>query len=268
MWWEVRRNEIRIERVVKKTSVADYFSVPRSPKQPLNGVLMDVFGVSDDLDPRFMWRLTGMVRIGGASSFATGGEALATAVLSGEELPDWAEQMAEDMAFSLVRMTDVDDPVLRLRAAMGTIVLSLVRPRLARRCDCALARLLAKGLGDPEELGNTATLVARALLALYADDLWEAKRSVKLLGKSGVHGTAWALQDWISARENGGNEERCFDHLRIVITRSGTSPIAPALLLLASLVLCDHAGMTRDGVVGWLKEVNWESSGWVVASHG
>lgn len=230
-------------------------------------------------DPRVLVRLTQLLRRDGSPrAWAIAGRALAQAVLAARGRGTWpveAEGLAEAMIGSLlpVRQATQDsaDVALRTELAAGAAVLSLVRPKLWRPLDGALTVWMGGGLGEPQELERSTVLTMRALLALWLDDLADARACVEVLTERGDGSAAWALHDWVLARRQAhgpARETECFHHLRLLVIGAAHDTTA-LVITLATLVLWRRMELPRQRALAWLDElVRPETREQEVASTG
>jgi len=206
-------------------------------------------------------------RAGSPRAFADAGQTLAAAILAsrgGGPLPRWAEDLADAMARALMlvqaRTVEETDADFRVRLATSAVVLSLVRPDLESACDGAVRVWTGLGLSDVSFMTDPATLAARALLALFVDDVTGAEASVAQLGPQEYAGIGGPLHDWVVVRRQrhgGGREVECFHNLRLAIA-GVRHESRPALILVAALVAWARLDVPRSRLLVWLDELALE----------
>ncbi|MBW2256455.1 MAG: hypothetical protein JRI25_17930 [Deltaproteobacteria bacterium] len=206
-------------------------------------------------------------RVGSPRAFAAAGEAIAGAIQASRgagPLPQWAEDLADAMASALMlvqaRTVEETDADFRVRLATSVAVLSLVRPGMESGCDGAVRVWTGLGMSEISFMTDPAALAARALLALFVDDVAQAEASVAQLGVQEYAGIGGPLHDWTVARRQrhgGGREVECFHNLRLAIGQFRHES-RPALILLAGLVAWSRLDVPRARLLAWLDELALE----------
>lgn len=214
-------------------------------------------------DPRLIERLTAQIRSrdGSAAAWVAGGEALALGLLGAREaggsLPTWADDLADTMVGSLLRVlersVDEADVPARMELGAAAAVLSVARPHCTSVLDGAVDAWIHWTPEHPEVHHDEATLAIWTLLHLLRDDAEGAAVSAWTLCERGS-GLGLLLHDWVVTRlqEHGAEREgQCFHALRAAVAGEAR----PTLVLLAAAVATQAAGLRRRSTLPWLDRV-------------
>lgn len=224
-------------------------------------------------DKRVMQRLVGLLRqTDSRRAYATAGEALATALLASKpgDLSEEARQLADAMLGSLLlvqRAAHDDEPEDRVRLALATAVLSVVRPHTESVCDSAIGAWIGFGIGSPRRMQDEPeALAARVLLALLVGDADHAAEAVDVLVDVDRSRIAGILYDWVVARIQGHGRDReaqCFHALRLALSHVSGEGYGAALIVVGAMIVHRTARLDRGAVARWLDRVATE-----VVQHG
>jgi hypothetical protein len=227
---------------------------------------MTAFGRVVCPDRRMLGRLVQILRSRDEHpAYSVAGEALANAILASSpgELPVEAEQLADAMLGSLLRVTaetaDAEDADRRVRLAMATAVVAAARPHAALACHQAIGTWMGTGIGSPLRQRHTYALAARVLLSLWLNDRDAAAEATNALVEFDRTGLSGVLHDWVVARLQGHGAEReaqCFEALRLSMAFAPGGGDGAALVVLAAAVVVRRQGNTMRGVRSFIDDAS------------
>jgi hypothetical protein len=168
-------------------------------------------------DARLMQRLQWQLRQSAApAAFVVAAEALAGALVGEGPLPAWADAMADTLVGSLLLVeANADcDEVSGVELARAALVLSVARPQVARACDQAVARFLARSGEGPGRCltpawgSSTAEdRVSRLFIASWLGDFDAVDEGAEALAGDGELAWSLALQRYARAQRLGTEGE-------------------------------------------------------------
>ena len=199
------------------------------------------------------------------ASFVAAGDAL-TLLLGtrcSRPLPDWSLQLANAAVGSLLRVQDMTmdqaEPLERIQLSRAAAILSILCPRASAGCDAAISTWMGWDTMPVEATeGNGNVVPTQALLAMFLNDLEQARDCVSLLLDDESNGVGLVLHDWVIARLQGHGQARdaqCFHHFWLSLRRPERHAADPGLMVLAALVHHTCCSPNRQNLLPWMAEI-------------